>query len=133
LEDRVHDLVKALGEKEAKLTELTKSTDDLHSERRTMLNSINEKNSRIKLLEGAPGSSLFGSFNLGSDTYHSFTNGAEEVRAMTEGRVDSASASSELNIRVQRQEAELLSLQVRLAYNATRPRARDRLLNRRRC
>jgi hypothetical protein len=32
---------------------------------------------------------------------------------MTEGRVDSASASSELNIRVQRQEAELLSLQVR--------------------
>ena len=52
----MHDLVKALGEKEAKLTELTKSTDDLHSERRTMLNSINEKNSRIKLLEGAPGS-----------------------------------------------------------------------------
>lgn len=88
LEDRVHDLVKALGEKEAKLTELTKSTDELHSERRTMLNSINEKNSRIKLLE-------------------------EEVRAMTEGRVDSASASSELNIRVQRQEAELLSLQLK--------------------
>jgi len=69
----VHDLVKALGEKEAKLTELTKSTDDLHSERRTMLNSINEKNSRIKLLEGAPGSSLSlsGSFILDSDAQHS--------------------------------------------------------------
>ena len=69
----MHDLVKALGEKEAKLTELTKSTDDLHSERRTMLNSINEKNSRIKLLEGAPGSSLslFGSFILDSDAHHS--------------------------------------------------------------
>lgn len=48
---------------------------------------------------------------------------------MTEGRVDSASASSELNIRVQRQEAELLSLQVRTLH--TRPPARDRLLNRR--
>jgi uncharacterized protein YlxW (UPF0749 family) len=53
LEDRVHSLVKALGEKEAKVAELTKSTDDLHSERRTMLNSINDKNSRIKLLEGS--------------------------------------------------------------------------------
>lgn len=64
----MHDLVKALGEKEAKLTELTKSTDDLHSERRTMLNSINEKNSRIKLLEGAPGSSLFGLLSISALT-----------------------------------------------------------------
>jgi len=38
---------------------------------------------------------------------------------MTEGRVDSASASSELNIRVQRQEAELLSLQVRTLRTKT--------------
>jgi hypothetical protein len=31
---------------------------------------------------------------------------------MTEGRVGSATTSSELNIRVQKQEAELLSIQV---------------------
>jgi hypothetical protein len=37
---------------------------------------------------------------------------AEEVRTMTEGRVGSATTSSELNIRVQKQEAELLSIQV---------------------